>query len=166
MRLRADGVRPNCSQNFSMILRFVWAMATCVPAAGSVRRPHHIPMLGDELFRSFPSGICLAVPGKGHHIQVGQHPHLSKDFPQPLPFFLASSSSQSGQRGSRPFSMGSFLLRGRWPGLPSSTLSAVGFGFLPRTANGAHLPIKKPLRAVRQRGPHLRSPRVLFFNSS
>src|SRR5699024_4186745 len=45
--------------------------------------------------------------------------------------FFASSSSQEGQRGAFFSGFGSFVFKGRPPGLPSSIFSAVGFGFLP-----------------------------------
>ena len=48
--------------------------------------------------------------------------------------FFASSSSHAGQRGAFFSDFGSPVLRLLLPGLPSSTFTAVGFGFLPLCA--------------------------------
>ena len=53
--------------------------------------------------------------------------------------FLASGRSHDGHFSSPFGGMGSWSLSGRLPGLPSSTFSAVGLGFLPRAAMGAYL---------------------------
>jgi hypothetical protein len=46
--------------------------------------------------------------------------------------FLAAGSSHAGHLGKCGFGLGSNWFSGRFPGLPLSTLSAVGFGGLPR----------------------------------
>ena len=48
--------------------------------------------------------------------------------------FFASSSRQEGQRGAFFCGFGSLPLRHLFPGFPSSTFTAVGFGFLPHCA--------------------------------
>jgi hypothetical protein len=48
--------------------------------------------------------------------------------------FLASGSSHDGHLGAFFSGFGSFLFNGRFPGLPSSSLTAVGFGGLPLPA--------------------------------
>jgi len=49
--------------------------------------------------------------------------------------FLASGRSQLGHLMLPLGGIGSFSLSGRLPGLPSSSFSAEGFGFLPRVAS-------------------------------
>src|SRR5699024_2602619 len=48
--------------------------------------------------------------------------------------FLASGSSHFGQLGAFFTGLGSFVFNGRLPGFPSSSLMAVGVGFLPLVA--------------------------------
>lgn len=144
----------NCSQNFSMILRFVWAMDLEAPAADKPFGVRTIPcwVMNSSAFSPGAAGsISKAI------IQMGQYPHL-KDFPRRFHSFIISS--QSGRRGAVLWH-GFLLLRddGR-DCLPAPY--AVGFGFLPRTANGAHSSNKKPLRAVRQRRPRHALPDFLL----
>ena len=100
----------------------------------SARGLYDGPVLCNELLCLFPSRICLTVSCECCHIYFCQDAEMLQLFRHPSPFFLCLILEPC--RTARAFfsGFGSPVLRLLLPGFPSSTLTAVGFGFLPLCA--------------------------------
>ena len=95
------------------------------------RRFHDGSMSGDEFFGFLPPGIRLTVSGKSGHIHFSQDAEVFQLPGGPSPFLFRFGFQHIGHFGAFCIGLGSYSLSCRFPGLPSSFLIAVGFGFLP-----------------------------------